>query len=851
MSELSSFYGGRAGAAFVIVKRFDGIDIPQVVGNEVYTRDLYAVSRDTGDFKLVTRANGGNVVIDEANDIYLIRKNGNNKDQHLWAIHLHNGEEINDSGYYFPKKLAEGMVQCFAKGAKSSSEVNYGEYVLIDTLGGMHDSGNPDNGKVYRRGLNLETELAGAEYIGDIVGPKGETIELHYGHYVDIIDREDLRGHGEYGVDKDDIVPGSYIDEDGERQFENSIKYAYVTLKDEYGDIKGSLLGFRIPTLVQDYEAKSITPYEQRAIDPNTGKYYNYGLISEDSNEYIDHKWQHPFYQKWQIKIPHGYLGINISNLQKVPTKTMPKGYKSNTYAGARVYSDKSLSSEYLIGVAATSYDINLNSFEDDADWIEIIYNGSLAYVSKDDCYENVFRYKETNFDNFEEGEVTYYTIGYVDDIERVALSDNGILSVYYRGANQIQQLEEAIRWIDTQNTNGIVIDEDGTVHVYYNTTHIPVGAVIDPYEKVDSQGRAHDHQDYLKVLDWITSVSLTQQGAFDILYNNDTINNGHYNTTLNWVDLISIADDGTISFYYNSDHTTPFYQRSKFLRSIDDVDIETTASGSDVEGTGSQKVKITYNITNNQGEQISELIGNPLNYIIEAAISLPDEEYPNIPYCHLLVYYADPALRAKYQDKWVTWKSTKYDDQVWTQWVDLGSVKGTPGGVHVIKDVASFDELKDVHGNYIPPELLKGEDEQYINPDAAGWSCTLTSWTYVASTAISENALEIVADGTTPLADNQIEFSTVNAIVPGQFQIGDYVEKEKSEFSEILFYDYDLKEWYSIGGLDIAGTSSNPENVIIKSIPQENAPLPIPIDVVNLRANGFWFAQETMISAY
>ena len=44
---MESFYGGRSGAAFIIVQRFDGIDIPQPgdgsgVTNYTYTENEYA-----------------------------------------------------------------------------------------------------------------------------------------------------------------------------------------------------------------------------------------------------------------------------------------------------------------------------------------------------------------------------------------------------------------------------------------------------------------------------------------------------------------------------------------------------------------------------------------------------------------------------------------------------------------------------------------------------------------------------------------------------------------------------------------------------------------------------------------
>jgi len=65
------------------------------------------------------------------------------------------------------------MVQDFSRGAETTGKVNYGEYVIIDTF----DKNNPDNGKVFRRGINTG-DLGGAEYIGQIVGPQGGVSDI-------------------------------------------------------------------------------------------------------------------------------------------------------------------------------------------------------------------------------------------------------------------------------------------------------------------------------------------------------------------------------------------------------------------------------------------------------------------------------------------------------------------------------------------------------------------------------------------------------------------------------------------------------------------------------------------------
>ena len=47
------------------------------------------------------------------------------------------------------------MVDAFQQGG-SYNEVNYGEYVIIDTIINKHEPRNFENGIIYRRGLNYQ-----------------------------------------------------------------------------------------------------------------------------------------------------------------------------------------------------------------------------------------------------------------------------------------------------------------------------------------------------------------------------------------------------------------------------------------------------------------------------------------------------------------------------------------------------------------------------------------------------------------------------------------------------------------------------------------------------------------------
>lgn len=65
------------------------------------------------------------------------------------------------------------MINQFKKGA-AYTDVSYGQYVLIDTILNNNNPNNPENGKIYRRGLNYTNEDGGAIYIGQIQGPEGK-----------------------------------------------------------------------------------------------------------------------------------------------------------------------------------------------------------------------------------------------------------------------------------------------------------------------------------------------------------------------------------------------------------------------------------------------------------------------------------------------------------------------------------------------------------------------------------------------------------------------------------------------------------------------------------------------------
>lgn len=126
---------------------------------------------------------------------------------------------------------------------------------------------------------------------------------------------------------------------------------------------------------------------------------------------------------------------------------------------------------------------------------------------------------------------------------------------------------------------------------------------------------------------------------------------------------------------------------------SVEDIEINT----GEEEGTGSQKIHITYN----DGRDVE--VGQGLNYIMRTAV---DDNY------HLLVLHADPVKRAEVV---AAGKNASYDGR--DDWQDLGLIKDYNGiliGLNL--NIADIPELETPEGaiNYLNttyPNGLQGAD--------------------------------------------------------------------------------------------------------------------------------------------
>lgn len=406
------------------------------------------------------------------------------------------------------------------------TEVNFGEYVIIDT----EHRNNPENGRIFRRGYdynnenryisswifnadtnifeeNTQTTAKGAIYIGRIIGPSGnaphfislpsklpkldEEGKLVYNidgtlayeetdsDYNDVLERykayDTRAGNGVFGISNNHLVPGKFI-VDNTIKFNDDITWQYCSVRDENEEETTAYIGFTFPYMVVEWDANSVSPY------------YNRNLLEDARTE---EEKGHPFYQKWNINIPKGIHGQSIEN---------------------------------------------------------------FALAEK----TGLITYDLRNFDATEEGKTTSYTLNQDYPLTWItdATLNAGKLNIKTNtGKNQI---EEQLHWvknisIDSDTGKVTYTDVDGT-STKSKLIYIKDASFNDNTGKITltkTNGETIDCD-----VDMIKSMSLdSDTGKLSI---ESTDSNKNINTTLNWIKSASLDNDKTLTIeFVNTDTIT------------------------------------------------------------------------------------------------------------------------------------------------------------------------------------------------------------------------------------------------------------------------------------------------------
>ncbi len=693
----------------------------------------------------------------------------------------------------------QDMVNEFSKGA-SYTDVWYGEYVIIDTP----NKNDADNGRIYQRGLNYDNaDTGGAIEVGQVVGPSSgtpymqllprknlDTIKAAYGgedtpvaytrfpldanedgkadlnedgtvattnvstsRIGELSFDLDMDKDGSVDYDKSSLVPGYYFDPKTEKEtFNDSIKYTWLNVrKDNATEDSWFYVGFQIPYLVQEFETKEISPYDE---DGN--------LVTKDKSVTIDstnkaNNAYHPYYQHLTLGIPKGIKGDTIRNL-RVVTLTNNVG---------KIYSDGSDPSNLTI---YTESAIVVNDKTG-----EVFFDETKTYTDFSDN-KQVYVYDFYWYDNVQAPKAYAIYVADYKDVRDITIAEDGTITVTYKN-NDTQVLDKCVRWMNSVAING----DNGLMHVemnndghdlqkdYYFHVRWPKQMALDTENgkltvTYTNDGVTNDTTSpsaptnvtqELYDIPWITEMSLNKDtGQFVANFNNDKIKD--IDEFLDWVKSATLAADGTLTWHHTigdtknsekvqwitsaritsdgkiqivfntlderGENKTIYLQDSTsgkefHVKTIKDVELATYDSlqSDDVDSLRSdyndflrksKKIKVTYNTTTSAdaGSVVNEYeyIGDPINYVEDMVVRPED--------MHLLVLFSDPDNR--YDGRYSQSSDRTYKDSLGRTWTSYLGTSGLKEGFTTDNDIwwRDFGSIKDTSGIMVGTKVVWSE---------------------------------------------------------------------------------------------------------------------------------------------
>lgn len=220
-----------------------------------------------------------------------------------------------------------------------------------------------------------------------------------------------------------------------------------------------------------------------------------------------------------------------------------------------------------------------------------------------------------------------------------------------------------------------------------------------------------------------IQKLSLSDDGTLTIDYS--YADTEQYSQLLKWLakeDSVTVSPNGTITIKYNTGEVDTLNQKLKWIQNV-------------VLNDSDQKIHIIYN------DNTDEAIGQPINYILDSVITPITDNNP----FHLYVLYSDPAKRAA--------SSITYNGIA--GWTDLGYVKGDPGGLHIIGELDSINQLYKDGQPIVPSQILGWTEER------DGWGYLIDKEIYVYD-YINKDWISI--GGISPSAEHYISISSLES---------------------------------------------------------------------------------------
>ena len=305
---MASFYGGKQGITYHIVERYDQIFFD--IDNQQYIKIIGDVVSNIQENKIFSVTIGDNV------SFYMATSPITNCSTASFSLILENNQAVQ----------LKGMVNCFSKGG-AYTDVNYGEYVIIDTILNLHRYNDPQNGLLYRRGFQYNQIIenstyqypgGGAIYVGQIVGPPGKNTLIKAANWTQPSEQQEQEEEDLSSSSIANLIPGIIVGSPA--TFNKDITLKVINTKDSYGNIESAQLQFQTPYPVIRLSAQSVNILANSTAEVTHSYYSETGQSTSTTwaaggqNGTVLHAIQpstaHPFYYDYQIAVPKGEPGI-------------------------------------------------------------------------------------------------------------------------------------------------------------------------------------------------------------------------------------------------------------------------------------------------------------------------------------------------------------------------------------------------------------------------------------------------------------------------------------------------------------------------------------------------------------
>lgn len=413
--------------------------------------------------------------------------------------------------------------------------------------------------------------------------------------------------------------------------YQDTIEWKSLSVMNEDHEAATAFIGFKMPIHVIEFEAEPVDAYYHRS-DVNSGdgetiSFNNVNLIAGPSAAEAA---AHPFYSKWKVSIPKGIKGEGISNL-RVETASSDLMVLDLDENGNLQYNEDNtmkLKSFVLEDADTKDRDIIVCDYTN-YDRIPggdtgLIYLGHYNMIVKDSVKiddDGTFRANYT----YEDEDVQDKLINWINSIN---LDTEGTLSITMNNDNEV--FNEESGFVQNENTwtkehlldwiDNIEFKDDGTVTITMNNTSLFDNGVLT----------------YPQLIKWLTDVSLNEEtGQLDVKFNNQ-VGLQDFTKSLTWVKDIQTSEDGSITYIYTNKEdrvdeelatwitecnidtitgvlTVTFNNQAKANAQNFTTDLRTVNR---IDYTDDRKFQVTYNTTDAEGVSHTEDISPSLCFV-------------------------------------------------------------------------------------------------------------------------------------------------------------------------------------------------------------------------------------------